>query len=105
MDATSSQPEAQKELLSPQEFAIASGFSLPTIRRYLEKGLLPKIQPCGKRGRVGIPRSALTIFARDEGVPGSALPPVEMNGVTQTRKRMSGPAPRWFSQTTNNETD
>src|SRR4051794_28412378 len=54
-----------KQLLSPKEFAEASGFSLPTIRRYLEKGKLPKFQPAGEGGRIGIPRSALQVTPSD----------------------------------------
>lgn len=50
---------SDKDLVSPKEYAAQSGFSLPTVRRYLDQGILPKVQPGGFRCRIGIPRSLL----------------------------------------------
>jgi len=47
------------DFVTPQEAAQIARTGTNTIRRWLEIGLLPKIQPSGKRGHIKIPRSSL----------------------------------------------
>ena len=45
--------------LSPKEFAARANIGLSTVHRYLKRGLLTKIQPAGKNGKVWIPEREL----------------------------------------------
>jgi excisionase family DNA binding protein len=51
------------EFLSPEQVAALLGASTKSVRRYLTTGLLPFIQPGGKRGRIFIPRDAVAALA------------------------------------------
>ena len=64
-------PSSQQgvKCVSPKEFAVFSGLSLSTVRRYLADGRLPKIQPGGHRGRVLIPCDVLERVRADDAVP------------------------------------
>jgi hypothetical protein len=90
-----------RQLLSPEQFAAESSFSLPTVRRYLASGKLLKVQPAGKRGRIGIPRSELSKLSVTAASPGdlsagNSKPPNDH----KSAKRRFGPAPRWLGGNT-----
>ena len=93
------------QFLSPQEFVAFSGLSIATVRRYLDAGILPKVQPSGKRGRVLIPTSALTAFTNTArmAVPAAetaATPHPATDDETPAAPRRYGPQPRWLGRTT-----
>lgn len=94
--------EPSLELLSPAEFAAASGFSMATVRRLLSAGRLPKLQPGGARHRIAIPAAALATVRLGQ----SATPRLDHSAVahhvqTAPRKR-SGPLPAWRQPLTHN---
>ena len=85
------------EYLSPEQFSEVSGLSLATIHRYLANGRLPKVQPGGKRCRVLIPRSALSVVvnaAESLTIP----PPVGPVNHLQPTRVLSGATPRWMQR-------
>jgi len=83
--------ECEPQVLSVNDFAILSGLSLSTIRRYVADGRLPSIQLGGPRCRVLIPRDALLQVAKAESAaPLRATPLAE-------KKAISGPIPLWLS--------
>ncbi len=86
-DATLSDPE----FLSPKEFALSSGLSPLTVRRYLKSGRLPFIQPGGFRCRILIPRNALNSSGK---IPSENSPPAPPRA-KKTQTKTSGPEPVW----------
>jgi len=99
-DNNSSNSEAA--YVSPAEFVRLSGLSSATVRRYLEDGRLPKVQPGGPRCRVLIPRNALDAFRPQTARPGAP----ETRNFTADESAPSlknppphhGPAPRWMGR-------
>jgi excisionase family DNA binding protein len=89
-------PDGPAALFSPAEFARYSGLSIATVRRYLASGKLPKIQPKGARGRVLIPREALTASCQSAGgnaeCAGTVIPESAVESSPASKR---GPAPRW----------
>ena len=85
-DATLSDPE----FLSPKEFALSSGLSTLTVRRYLKSGRLPFIQPGGFRCRILIPRNALNSSGK---IPSENSPPPPRAKKPETKT--FGPEPAW----------
>jgi hypothetical protein len=86
--------ESQGAWLSPKAYAQASGISLATVRRYLKLGLLPKLQPGGKRGRVCIPRSSLEVRPACEAQADTSLPrPIKS---PKAPGRLAGRVPNWL---------
>ncbi len=86
---------------SPEEFAAQTGLSIATVRRYIDKGKLPSVQPGGPRSRILIPADALDQLARRavvESSPAAALEPVPDPGSRSTPTRRPGPTPRWRRQ-------
>jgi predicted DNA-binding transcriptional regulator AlpA len=90
MSRTTVQSSSDEEYFSPREFSALTGLSLPTVRRYLANGQLPKLPLSGKRCRIVIPRTAL-----------AAVTAVRVERPTTPRGRdnedrdLSGPRPRW----------
>ena len=89
--------------LSPAEFAVESGLSLATVRRYLKSGRLPKVQFGGFRCRVLIPREALQLAAGSLGT-GAAGEAASGNSPSTTAPKPSNRRrkPRWLTQQTTN---
>ncbi len=86
---------------SPEEFAAQTGLSIATVRRYIDKGKVPSVQPAGPRGRILIPSDALDQLAGRvvvEASPAMALEPAPNAGSRSTPARRSGPTPRWRRQ-------
>jgi excisionase family DNA binding protein len=79
------------------QFRALSGLSDSTIRRYLASGLLPFVQPGGKRCRILIPRSALESLmdSAAESV-NSPAPPIQQ--IQSKESVRSGARPRWKQQ-------
>jgi len=96
-------PSSQQgvKCVSPKEFAVLSGLSLSTVRRYLADGRLPKIQPGGHRGRVLIPCDVLERVRADDAVPHdeTVRDAVESDDgqdpLINASSRRSGLVPRW----------
>lgn len=98
MSRTTNELSSTQEYLSPAQFSALAGLSLPTVRRYLGNGKLPKVQLGGKRCRIVIPRSALaaTIGAQPAltiGTETATTPPSRDRESKQGVR--SGPPPRW----------
>ncbi len=100
--ANTESPHLAHQHLSPEEFARLSGLSLPTIRRYLAAGKLPKFQPGGDRCRIGIPIAALQNLDpapseadSDEKAEKSEKP---TKSAPLAGPRRYGPRPRWQTQ-------
>lgn len=94
-----------RRLFSPAEFAARSGLSLITVRRYLAEGKLPKYQPGGKRCRVMIPVSALSLplsldIQDQTGTVADEIPATELPQTNQTPASdvIAGPPPRWMKR-------
>lgn len=88
-------PDPDRKYLSPKEFARLSGLSEVTVRRYLKAGQLPHAQPGGERGRILIPRDALT------GLQPPSEPQETQEHVTSESpplggRELSGPSPQWM---------
>ena len=85
--------------LSPAEFVRLSGLSHATVRRYLDDGRLPKVQPGGYRCRVLIPRDALESLKQAGTSPSSSPPSDSQKSKTSTKSpQRCGPAPRWMGR-------
>lgn len=73
---------------------------MPTVRRYLKSGRLPKVQPGGERCRVLIPRHAVTdqlqamagTLASSKPQPTCTIDDTQLN---KNNQRKYGPTPRW----------
>lgn len=84
------------------EVARLTGLSIPTIRRYLKDGRLPKVQPGGRRCRVLIPRSAIESI----GLPVAQAAKEdawqdENTGATDSTPKSHGPLPKWMNKRNN----
>lgn len=93
----SSDASIAAEALSPKEFTQLSSLSLSTVRRYVRDGVLPSLQPGGRRCRVLIPRAALAQFAPKLQTKAEAPQPVlaaSSSGKPQFNE-LPGPRPRW----------
>jgi hypothetical protein len=81
-----------------KEFAALSTIPVPTLHRYLRKGLLPKFQPAGKGGRVSIPASALVAVPKRGAVAapaGKQLAPSAETSTTMSTSRCGKSRGRW----------
>jgi hypothetical protein len=93
---------ASQELVycSVEEFALRSGLSVSTVRRYLKAGKLLHRQPGGPRGRILIPLSALETGG-SESLPEATIQTEQKGQTAQNPKtthsleRLPGPMPRW----------
>jgi hypothetical protein len=83
-----------KNYCSPAEFSRRSGLSVATVRRYLRRGLLPHVQPGGRRHRILIRCDAAEQFRH----PPAAQPRAEADPPDAPSKPtpLSGPVPRWL---------
>lgn len=96
----SGSPDCQ--YVSPEEFTSLSGLSIATVRRYLAKGKLPKVQPGGPGCRVMIPRDALEQIRQPSGIDaGETDADNHPSGAASSSaplarpSRLNGPLPRW----------
>ncbi len=96
----------ETDFLSPAEFARSTGISLPTVRRYLKTGRLPKVQPGGHRCRVLIPRDALSGYQAESDSAGENTAVEDKSQVSdsqnyssQSLSSLSGPVPHWMKNT------
>jgi hypothetical protein len=96
-------PNTEKKYLSPVEFVARSGLSIATVRRYLDSGVLPKVQFGGRGCRICIPVSALETVTTSRDSPPDQTPldqtpsssSDETHGpVAQAKKRVRRPA--WY---------
>jgi excisionase family DNA binding protein len=98
VSSTKSNDLYSREYLSPTQFLALSGLSLSTVRRLLASGLLPFVQPGGKRCRILIPRSALESLT-DSAAESVNFPTVPTKENTQSNESVrSGARPRWKQQ-------
>lgn len=89
---TSSREAGNGDLLTRQEAARKSGFSMSKIDRLLREGKLRKLQPGGKRTAVRIDAKELlpSCVQLDESPP--TAPPAEPPSAPE---KLSGPSPKW----------
>lgn len=91
-------PFAERDAVSPEEYAHLTGLSLSTVRRYVRDQRLPSVQPGGRRCRVLIPRTALVhVSPTDQGLGAQAASastlPVQQ--APSRGSKLPGPAPHW----------
>jgi len=77
------------EYLSPAEFGRRVGRSLPTVRRDLDRGLIPYSQPAGRRGHIRIPAEFVAEFLAAR--PRDPKPPTGPNPSLNPTPPANGP--------------
>ena len=90
-DRTVLQAMIKRDHLSIEEFSQQSGLAVVTIRRYVQKGRIPFVQPGGRKHRILIPIDALHDLQNP--VPTQPAEPTPQPAAHPVR---SGPKPRWF---------
>jgi excisionase family DNA binding protein len=83
-----------RRFLSITELAAATGFSVSTLRRLQQKGVLPFYQPGGPRTRLVFPADAIERCVE----AGSACLPTPLPPSEQPAARQRGPKPKWMNQ-------
>lgn len=102
MSKNSSHDAAERKFFSPAEFAVLSGVSEATVRRYVTNGRLPSVQPGGLRHRVLIPADALAVFLRPAAERSAARESESQQQPTLSppspaMRPSAGPKPRWLN--------
>lgn len=99
MDSPSARHDslAQKDLLSMAEAVAYSGLSASTLWRYIERGLLPKVQHGGPRSRVALRRLDLLALGQ-QGQDSEPNPTADSATVGSPNKKLPGRAPAWKSR-------
>lgn len=89
----------ETQFLSPKQFAVLSGLSIATVRRYLDSDAIQSSQPAGKRHRILIPRAEVARFKSEMGATGSPAPAsCQSPPPLQPTQPKAGPRPRWRRQ-------
>jgi hypothetical protein len=85
------------EFLSPAQFSELTGLSPATVGRRLADGSLPKVQIGGKRCRILIPRSALSVATQSATEP-SVCDKSTPESSSDKPPALAGMRPRWMSR-------
>jgi excisionase family DNA binding protein len=91
-------PSRQSHFVGVEEFAERSLLSVSTVRRRINDGSLPYVQPGGFRTRILIPADALTALLHGSQQGSTASEPrreYSSNSSEVTPERLPGPEPRW----------
>jgi hypothetical protein len=94
MDSQPTSSDIPCEFLSPLEFSLHSGLSIPTVRRYVKSGKLPAHQPNGRGSRILIPTNALEILRNQQASSTSS----DSVAASDRSRKHSRPSPDWMKK-------
>lgn len=83
--------ETTSQYLTADSFCQLAGISRSTLGRWKQLGLIPYVQPAGKRGRLLFPANALEACQKLQSIP--ATRPLESAGSQPSKLR--GRRPKW----------